>query len=484
MPLPIDAERLAKQVLENATPEESRALVEALLSGRVSSILDRLSPAEPTLGPAPTEVRGFQVRLDLHGAKPPVWRRLELPGDLTLPRLHDAIQAAMGWTNSHLHRFRTGSDARSPYFVTTFDIEEGEDGVLEDDVRLDQLIAVEGDELWYDYDFGDGWDHALRVEKVLAEPPAMVRCLGGRMACPPEDCGGIGGYEQLARWVRSGYDDACLPDNFPDAQAAHDWLPIEWHPDHFEVDEVNDALSAALAEPVAVTGELAEMLQALERRGIRTLREVLGRPLSHGATDVTDAEAARLTETFRVFLDVVGDGVTLTAAGYLPPAIVQLLADRSGITGWWIGKSNREDLTPPVAAMRDAARSLGLVTVRRGRLTPTAAGTRCRHDPQAMWRHIVGRLPLGKKDFDRHAGWLALAVAGSGVPVEDVQDEAADLLFLLGWRIERYSDSRPSAHSPTLNVLSHLAGVPRVGWRATGANPGVAATARAVIRRG
>ena len=70
------------------------------------------------------------MRLDLHGTKPPVWRRLELPGDLTLPRLHDVIQAAMGWQNSHLHRFRTGHDHRSPYFVTTFDLEEGDGGSI------------------------------------------------------------------------------------------------------------------------------------------------------------------------------------------------------------------------------------------------------------------------------------------------------------------------------------------------------------------
>jgi len=129
--------------------------------------------------------------------------------------------------------------------VTQFDREEGEDGVLEDGVRLDQLVAVEGDQLWYDYDFGDGWDHALTVEKVLDQVPAQVCCTGGRMACPPEDCGGIGGYEDVAAWVRSGYDDALLPGVFEDAAQAHRWLPPDWHPDHFDVEEVNAALSLA-----------------------------------------------------------------------------------------------------------------------------------------------------------------------------------------------------------------------------------------------
>ena len=363
------------------------------------------------------------MRLDLHGSKPPVWRRLEVPGDLTLPRLHDVIQAAMGWYNSHLHRFRTGRDHRSPHFVTSFDLEEGEDGVLEDDVRLDQLLAEKGDELWYEYDFGDGWDHRLVVEEVLAEPPPTVRCAGGRMACPPEDCGGLGGYEELAAWVRSGYDDAQLPGVFDDAAHAHEWLPVDWHPDHFDVEQTNAALAIAVAEPVTVTGELAELLDQLEHRGIRLLREVLGRPFSHGPTDVSEVEAARLTKSYRLLLDVIGEGVVLTGAGYLPPAVVEEFAERSGITGWWIGKANREDLTPPVAEVRDTARALGLVRVRKGRLTPTASATRCRQDAQALWRHIVGRLPLGTKDADRQAGWMALAVAGSGVPAQEWRSE-------------------------------------------------------------
>ena len=195
------------------------------------------------------------------------------------------------------------------------------------------------------------------------------------MACPPEDCGGIGGYDELATWVRSGYDDAQLPEGFDDAAHAHDWLPLEWHPDHFAVDEANAALSVALAEPVAVTGELADLLEQLERRGIRSLREVLGRPLSHGPTEVTDDEAARLTESYRVLLEVVGEGVVLTSAGYLPPKLVEQFAERTGITKWWIGKANREDLTPPVASLRESARALGLVSVRKGRLTPTVAAS-------------------------------------------------------------------------------------------------------------
>jgi len=478
---PKDVERLAKQLVADSSPEEVRALLDALMSGQVSSISEKLERDQaPTLLPAPTEVRGFQVRLDLHGAKPPIWRRLELPGDLPLPRLHDVIQASMGWTNSHLHRFRTGRDRYSPYFVTDFDVEEGDDGTLEDAVRLDQLVADEGDELWYEYDFGDGWDHRLVVEQVLEEPPP-ARCTGGRMACPPEDCGGIGGYDELAAWVRSGYEE--LPGVFDDAEHAHDWLPVDWHPDHFDVDEANAALATALAEPVAVTGELAALAEDLDRRGIRLLREVLGRPLSHGPTEVTDDEAGRLTETYRIFLDIVEEGIALTTAGYLPPVVVEQIAERSGIAGWWIGKANREDHTPPVAQVRDTARALGLVSVRKGQLSPTAAATRCKN-PQALWSHIVGRLPLGTKDAERQAGLMALAVAASGAPAQEWRDQISQLMLALGWSsgYDRYA--LPPANSATLDVLHLLAGAARARWGETkGVDLAVAATARAAIRR-
>ncbi len=392
----------------------------------------------------------------------------------------------MGWSDTHLHRFRTGSDPRSPYFVTAFDLEEDDedDGTLEDGVRLDQLVATKGDQLWYEYDFGDGWDHKLVVEDLLAEAPSTPRCTGGRMACPPEDCGGIGGYQDLADWWRSGRDDALLPRSFHDAADALDWLPRDWDPDHFDVAETNAALSTAAAEPVAVTGELAELADRLDRRGVGLLRAVLGRPVSHAPTEITDAEAARLTETYRTFLDVIGDGVRLTAAGYLPPSVVEQVAQRTGVSDWWIGKANREDLTYPVAEIRSTARDLGLVSVRKGWLRPTAVATRSR-DPRALWRHIVGRLPLGTKDAQRQSGWMALAVAGSGAPAQEWRSDISDLLLALGWRSGHDRISAPPANSATLDVLDQLSGASRVHWREIeGTDAAVAATARAVIHAG
>lgn len=229
--------------------------------------------------------------------------------------------------------------------------------------------------------------------------------------------------------------------------------------------------------------DLAELCAQLDRHGIRLLREVLGRPMSHGPTDLPDAEAARITEPYRVLLEEIGSGAKLTAAGYLPPAVVEQIAVEAGITKWWIGKANREDLTPPVAAIRNAARELGLVHVRDGHLRASRAGIQGRKDPQKLWRHIVGRLPLGTKDWERQSGWMALAVAASGTPIEQWRGEISELMLALGWRTNRDLNAMPSAHSATLDILLGLAGENRLHWHdVKGVDFPVATTARAAVR--
>lgn len=437
---------------------------------------------EPQLLPVPSMVRGFRIRIDLQRTKPPVWRRIEVPGDILLPRLHEAIQAAMGWTDSHLHRFRTSNDRNPPEFLTQFDLDEGDEGMLEDDVRLDQVIADESDRLWYDYDFGDNWNHLLRVEKVLDSPPSAPVCVGGKLACPPEDCGGVWGYAELADWVRSDYDDALRPEAFENATEGHAWLLDSWHPDVFDIDGANELIAAVTAEPIPVVEELESLLALARNRGARGLRNALAHPSAARVTDISTDEAADLTEPFRVLLDAVGDGVALTSAGYLKPAAVEQIAHRTGITEWWIGKANREDLTWPVWELRATARALGLVSVRKGRIAPTQAIARRRDDPQTILRHITGRLPLGTTPAERHAGWMALAVAANETPAELWEASISELLFDLGWHDRADPYRAPFPGSPTLDALNLLAGATRANWRPKGVNAAVAAIARAVIR--
>jgi hypothetical protein len=133
----------------------------------------------------------YQLKVGLRGAKPPIWRRLEVPADTSLADLHHIIQVAFGWENCHLHVFETAYGA--------FGVADRELGHRpEAPVTLEQVAPGTGDQLQYTYDFGDDWTHEIVVEKVLdRQPVAYPRCTGGRRAAPPEDCGGIWGYAEL-----------------------------------------------------------------------------------------------------------------------------------------------------------------------------------------------------------------------------------------------------------------------------------------------
>lgn len=80
----------------------------------------------------------------------------------------------MGWEDGHLHKFGVGADRRTrAHFVTGFDLSEGDEGVAEEEVRLDQVVSAKGDRLFYDYDFGDGWEQVLVVEEVSTIRPRL-----------------------------------------------------------------------------------------------------------------------------------------------------------------------------------------------------------------------------------------------------------------------------------------------------------------------
>jgi hypothetical protein len=180
----------------------------------------------------PTSI--LQLEVTLLEVEPPVWRRLLVPSDITLARLHPVLQEAMGWTNSHLHQFvlrdRRFSD---PRFDDTGELE------FEDErkVTLGSLVGP-GQALVYEYDFGDGWEHQLQVEQAL-EPDARLSyplCTGGARACPPEDVGGPPGYEDFLKALRN-----------PEHEE-HDetltWIGGAFDPEGFDLNRINAALRA------------------------------------------------------------------------------------------------------------------------------------------------------------------------------------------------------------------------------------------------
>lgn len=443
---------------------------------------DLFSSPKPELLTVSSEVRGLRLRIELTDTNPLVWRHIDIASDILLPRLHAVIQGAMGWDDSHLHCFRTGNEANPPRFITQFDRREGDWGMPEDDVRLDQIVATKGDRFWYDYDFGDNWTHVLEVEQILSAAPADPTCVDGSLACPPEDCGGVWGYQELSDWVRNGFDQDSLPTGFESVTEARNWLPDGWHPDTFSVNDANDRIALFTAEPIPLAEGLRALLDEERQRGAQELFETLTRPAIFDPWDVDTEGAARLTKSLWVLLDVIGDGLTLTAAGKLKPADVQQIAQRTGVHHWWIGKGNREDLTTPVANLRSTAQALGLLLVRNGRLSPTTATKRLAGNPETMVKHVVGRLPLGTKLFDQQAGWAALAVAASEAPLEEWNQRISEILHGLGWHNTGDGDRLVPARSPTLIALMILSGWASEARITTGVNPDIAALARATLR--
>ena len=178
----------------------------------------------------------YQIKVTLRHVSPPVWRRIEVPGDTTLDTLHDVLQIVMGWTDSHLHAFCAGG--------VTYGMPDPEAGFRDDmkderNVRLDR-IADKGGTLVYEYDFGDGWEHELKIEKRTSAEKSQnyAICRAGKRACPPEDCGGPLGYTQLL--------DALRDPKHEEHEDMLEWMGDDFDPEAFDLDEINRELRRLL----------------------------------------------------------------------------------------------------------------------------------------------------------------------------------------------------------------------------------------------
>lgn len=181
-----------------------------------------------------SKVQIYQIKVTLKGSKPPIWRRIQVPCNITLAELHRILQAVMGWWDYHLHQFIVGRTYYGVPHPDYYDYMEMRD---ESQVRLNQ-IADKGSKFVYEYDFGDSWEHVLLVEKVLEPEPDRQYpvCIKGKRACPPEDVGGIWGYYSFLEAIQN-------PDH-PEHEDYLEWVGGEFDPEAFDLDEVNAALRA------------------------------------------------------------------------------------------------------------------------------------------------------------------------------------------------------------------------------------------------
>jgi hypothetical protein len=163
----------------------------------------------------------YQLKIALTGITPPIWRRIQVSGSIKLCCLHSAIQVAMGWTDSHLHQFE--KDGKN-WGVPEWDEFDEFDLIDEGKTQLAKVLKSEGDSMVYQYDFGDDWQHEVVLEKIVPVSDLLKTpiCLAGERRCPPEDVGGVQGYqeflevifdpkheeyEQYVRWAGGHFED-------------------------------------------------------------------------------------------------------------------------------------------------------------------------------------------------------------------------------------------------------------------------------------
>jgi hypothetical protein len=176
----------------------------------------------------------YQLKISLRNFRPPIWRRVLTPGNFTLHQLHEVIQAAMGWTDTHLHHFIIGDIYYScPYPDDDWNSLDYKDS---NRVKLSKIATYEKQKFMYEYDFGDSWEHEILVEKIgQAEPGVKYPiCIKGMRACPPEDIGGVWGYAEFLKVINDP--------QHPEYENYLEWIDDEFDPNAFDLAHVNEAL--------------------------------------------------------------------------------------------------------------------------------------------------------------------------------------------------------------------------------------------------
>jgi Plasmid pRiA4b ORF-3-like protein len=175
-----------------------------------------------------------QLKVTLLDSRPLIWRRLLVPADLTLPRLHKVLQIAMGWQNSHVYEFHV--EGRRPAGRGS--------APMGRNARIGDVLTETGSSLIYTYDLGDGWEHDIVLEKRSSggEDAASPVCVDGEQACPPEDCGGVSGYSDLLEILQNPADERY--------EEMREWIGETFDPRAFSVEVVNRQLKSRVRSDI------------------------------------------------------------------------------------------------------------------------------------------------------------------------------------------------------------------------------------------
>ncbi|ACR78816.1 plasmid pRiA4b ORF-3 family protein [Kosmotoga olearia] len=178
--------------------------------------------------------RVYQFKITLKGIKPPIWRRIQVPETYTFWDLHVAIQDAMGWLDYHLHEFEIINPSTGlKVNIGIPDEDFGRDVLPGWKQKIADYFSMENPKANYTYDFGDNWEHKIELEKILPREKGVTYpvCIKGKRACPPEDCGGVWGYEELLEAIKDPAHER--------HEELLEWLGEDFDPEHFDVNEVS-----------------------------------------------------------------------------------------------------------------------------------------------------------------------------------------------------------------------------------------------------
>ncbi len=461
----------------------------------------------------------YRVRISLLESDPEIWRLIELSSALRLDEVHEVVQCAMGWLNSHLHAFSDQNPYERPHgkpgaaearhWLDSESLEEGLDGEDETSATLGEVLTETSGPLFYNYDFGDSWLHALELIEVIDDPDAaepLAAVIRGARACPLEDSGGVNGYADKLEALADPSDERFEWLSEWVAGARSPWAPGgggPFDPEAFDVAAANTVLAewaqqraqqaGGAPAPAASDGRaLNALLQHLPAAAQRDLLGFLRRGGAEAEPEISDEDAAAMVAPFLWLLRRVGtEGLPLTEAGWLPPAVVREAMQELGWADRWVGQMNRESQTLPIYWLRGSAQQYGLLRKFKGRLVLTAAAKKLLENPRGLWDYLAAAIVTRQGDeAERDAVLLWAAELATGVRERETEMYAAILwgLEVVGWRFDATTNTslavldllRDARH--TLRTLGAFETERTVTSGTVRASPAGRAFARAMLR--
>lgn len=192
----------------------------------------------------------YTLRITMKNISPAIWRKVEVPSNISLRHLSELIMAVMGWSGYHMNQFRKGIDTYyEPSYQRDGDMEDFSDVRIrhfnQEEVSIGEVLHEKGRSFTFEYDFGDSWEHEVLLSSVADYAdgePRKIRFISGKRACPPEDCGGLWGYDELCRIVRKKVSGKRLT---RDERERLEWYSGDYDdcfdPEHLDLDACADA---------------------------------------------------------------------------------------------------------------------------------------------------------------------------------------------------------------------------------------------------